>query len=642
MKGICGEQLNNCMLLGDCENGGDGAAAAGVEDGVAVGGGGGGGGGGGLAASARRVRLRQVQSMAVPTTSAYDTLERPYRHDKARGRWAKSADFYFASCTHAFTPLMFSELPTFGLVHGGWVLIIIAYLMGIFFYSLPIFLIQAFLGQFSTSGSISAFRVAPIFKGIGYSILLINLGTLSYYSIGAVVPLIYAVNALHAVIPWTHCNNTWNSDDCSTHDNYDPDSLAVDPHSTVEFFRSMIASTGEGSTAMTISLSMLVAVGAIWLLVLALLLKPVAFIGKTLRCACVLMFAFFVAVFFYLAIHEGVDLGTFHSYLLPPFYNVQDLLGVGSRAFVMAGLALGPGCGSIINLASYNSFRSDAERMSVWVCLTHATIGLMAVLCCNVAHDHFEDHVGMLPFHVDEKHDLQYLYLSFSYLFGRFSTVPNLWAFLFFVVIFLAELSALVIQLLSVVTSLFDEFECLRSRKMPIICTLIFCLAATSVYFCTQLGFSQLNLLPRMALFSNVLISGVLVLMATVVYGRVRFQCDLQFMLGKTISSFTIFFIRFGTPIFLGLCLGQLVYYLITFNEIHQGVMWLSQGLLFLLAIVYMVYRVTKTNGSFRQRLQQCLAPHDWHPVDADNRRFYEEIMGISEMLVIDANANNT
>ncbi|XP_034669876.1 sodium-dependent noradrenaline transporter [Drosophila subobscura] len=637
MKGICGEQLNNCMLLGNCDNGGDGATIVGAEDGV-----GGGGSGGVLAASARRIRLRQVQSMAVPATSAYDTLERPYRHDKARGRWAKSADFYFASCTHAFTSLMFSDLPTFGLIHGGWVLFIIAYLMGIFFYSLPIFLIQAFLGQFSTSGSISAFRVAPIFKGIGYSILLINLGTLTYYSIGAVVPLIYAVNTLHAVIPWTHCNNTWNSLDCSTHDNYDPDDLTVDPHSTVEFFRSMIASTGEGSTAMSISLPMLVAVVAVWLLVLALLLKPIAFIGKALRCACVLMFACFVAVFFYLAIHERVDLGTIHSYLLPSFYNVEDLLRAGSSAFLLAGLSLGPGCGSVINLASYNSFRSDAERMSVWVCLTHATIGLLAMLCCNVAHDHFEDHVGMLPLHVDEKHDMQYLYLSFSYLFGRFSTAPNLWAFLFFLIIFLAELSALMIQLLSVLTSLFDEFECLRCRKMPIICFLVFGLAATSLYFCTQLGFSQLNQLPRLAMFSHVLISGVLVLMATWVYGRVRFQCDLQFMLGKTISSFTIFFIRFATPIFLGLCLCQLVYFLISFNEIPQLLMWLSQGLIFLVAIVYMVYKVTKTNGSWRQRLQQCLAPHDWHPVDADNRRFYEEIMGISEMLVIDANANTT
>jgi len=49
--------------------------------------------------------------------------------------------------------------------------------------------------------------------------------------------------------------------------------------------------------------------------------------------------------------------------------------------------------------------------------------------------------------------------------------------------------------------------------------------------------------------------------MTTWVYGRVRFQCDLQFMLGKTISSFKIFFIRFATPIFLGLCLVSSGYY---------------------------------------------------------------------------------
>jgi len=46
----------------------------------------------------------------------------------------------------------------------------------------------------------------------------------------------------------------------------------------------------------------------------------------------------------------------------------------------------------------------------------------------------------------------------------------------------------------------------------------------------------------------------------------------------------------------------------------------MSQGLIILTAISYMVYKVCRTNGGWRQRLQQCLAPHDWHPVDADNR----------------------
>jgi len=82
--------------------------------------------------------------------------------------------------------------------------------------------------------------------------------------------------------------------------------------------------------------------------------------------------------------------------------------------------------------------------------------------------------------------------------------------------------------------------------------------------------------------------------------------------------------------------------YLFTRDRIHDVLIYVSQGLILLTAMSYMVYKVCRTNGDWRQRLQQCLAPHDWHPVDADNRRFYEEIMGISEMLVIDANANTT
>ncbi|XP_044250991.1 sodium- and chloride-dependent glycine transporter 1 [Drosophila takahashii] len=641
MKGICGEQLNNCMLLGDCENSEHGSGLPGDFTGDGAETESGGGRGGSLAFAARRIRNRQVHSMAVRSASAYDTLERPYRHDKSRGRWAKSADFYFATCTHAFSSLIFSELSTFGILHGGWLFFIIAYLMGMFFYSLPIFLIQAFLGQFSSSGSISAFRVAPIFKGIGYAILLLNLGTLTYYCIGAVVPLIYTVNSLHRVIPWLSCNNTWNTKECSLHENYDENDYRVDPHSTVEFFRSTIASTEEDSTSMSISWSMLIGVLAIWLVVLAMLLKPVAFIGKALRCSCVLMFGFFVAVFIYLVIHEKVSYDTLQYYWMPQVDSLESVLATARTALLMAGVALGPGWGSIVTLSSYNNFRSDAERLSFWVCLTHITIGLMGLLCCNVAHDHFEDHVGMMPLHVDEKHHMQFLYLCFSYLFGTFTTTPNLWAFLFFGMIFLSELSSLIIQMMSVITALFDEFETFRSKRTIVICSLVLCLTVSSVYFCTQLGFSQLTQLPNLAVFTHVFISGVLLLMTTWVYGRVRFQCDLQFMLGKTISSFKIFFIRFATPIFLGLCLFQLTY-LFTRDRIHDVLIYLSQGLIFLTAISYMVYKVCRTNGDWRQRLQQCLAPHDWHPVDADNRRFYEEIMGFSEMLVIDANANTT
>lgn len=133
------------------------------------------------------------------------------------------------------------------------------------------------------------------------------------------MPLIYTVNSLHKAIPWMSCNNTWNSENCSRHEDYDVDvglgsllrrlfnnnpfifriyALIRIPRwsSLGEWFikftlclknkvnfirssRSTIASTGEGSGALTISWSMFIGVLAIWLVVLGLLLKPVAFVS---------------------------------------------------------------------------------------------------------------------------------------------------------------------------------------------------------------------------------------------------------------------------------------------------------------------------------------------------------------------------
>ncbi|XP_068143610.1 sodium- and chloride-dependent glycine transporter 1 [Drosophila tropicalis] len=629
MKGLCDDNFNNnnCTLFDgggadDCENGG------------------GGGGGGG-----RRHRARQVHSLAVRTTSAYDTLERPFRHDKLRGRWSKSADFYFATSSHAFSSMLFSDLPVWGLMFGGWKYFLLSYLLAIIFSALPIFLIQTFLGQFSSSGTISAFRVSPIFKGIGYSILLLNLATLTYYSIFAAVPFIYAVNSLHPVIPWMSCNNTYNTVNCSTHTTYNQDDVWQDPHSTVEFFRSVVASTSAGSGSLTISWSLLIAVVSLWLFVLALILKPISFIGKTFRCACIVMFSFFLSTFIFMVIHMDVTWTTLLHYFNPTVPDSWSAIYPAmQQGILMAPLMLGPGWGSVLTLASYNSFRTDAEKFSIWVSVTHISIAVMAFVCGQVANDHFEGHVGMLRWHVDEDHEMQFLYLCYAYLFGSYSTLSNLWSFLFFIVIFIAELCALVIQVLNVLTALFDEFEQLRPKKKYVIFSLVFFLMMTSIYFCTQLGFRQMSSLPYVLVLSQLIISVILIIMTTWIYGRVRFQCDLQFMLGKTISSMKIYFIRFATPIFLVICLLQNAFHLATDNgsQLHHSVIGVTQGIIYLVAIFFMVYKMCQTSGSWRHRLRQCFTPHDWHPVDADNRRFYEEIMGTSEMLVIDSNANNT
>lgn len=571
----------------------------------------------------------------ITNTTTYDTLQKPFKYDKLRGRWSTAADFYFASTSHAFGTIVFSELTLFvSLFLGGYGLL--PYLLGILLYAIPIFGIQTFLGQFSSSGTISVFRVAPIFKGLGYSILLHNLASLSYYAIVAAIPLVYAANSLFSVIPWMSCNNTWNSVNCSTHDYYDDEEDEVFPHATVEFFRYIIRSDDNSNNPLSISWPVLYAVIGVWVLTMLVLLKRVSFIGKFLRCLCLLMMTFFFAIFVHLLMHVGFSWETLWDYLKPYTYtNSHSAIWAGMRAaIIMPMWLLGPGCGSILQLASHNRFRQDSEKSTYCIAFTYIIMTQMAALCSHIAFDHFEDHVALLHSQIDEEHNMRFIYICYAYLFGSFASLPNLWNFLFFAMLFFAELSAVIVQMMTVLTAVFDEFEKLRLKKSSITIGLVLIMLLLSIYFCTKQGFEQLHLLPDIVAITHLTISILLLLITTWIYGRERFQCDLQFMLGKTISNFKIkIFLRFITPIFLGCGIAQIIFF--TSSDPPSVLILTTQSFVYIVVPLYMMYKISQTTGSLKQRVKQCFAPHDWHPVDADNRRFYEEIMGTSEMLVI-------
>ncbi|XP_075152750.1 sodium- and chloride-dependent glycine transporter 1 [Haematobia irritans] len=596
-------------------------------------------GGHGLSHSSTHSALGLNNNFITSTSTAYDTHQRPFKYDKLRGRWSTAADFYFACISHAFGSVVFSELALYvSMCAGAYALV--PYLFGVLLYAIPIFGIQTFLGQFSSSGTISVFRVAPIFKGVGYSILLHNLVSLSYYAVIASVPLVYAANSFNSVIPWMSCNNSWNTPNCSTHSTYDDyDEEEIHPHASEEYFRYIIRSDDSSTNPLSISWPILGGIIGVWLLTLAIILKRVTFIGKFLRCTSLLLMTLFVAIFVHLLLYVQISWVTMVDYMEPMLPNRHEAIMAGIKAAVLMPIwLLGPGCGSVLTLASHNRFRQDTEKQMYWVAITFMIITQMGSLCTRIALDHFEDHVALLHVDVDEEHNMRFIYICFAYLFSSFNSLPNFWTFLFFFMLFLAELSAVIVQMMTVLRALFDEFESLRRMKSRVTIALSIIMLLLSVYFCTKQGFQHLHVLPEVVTVTHLTISILVLFICTWIYGRERFQCDLQFMLGKTISNFKIFLLRFLTPFFLGFCIGEVIYSTFTTEDGGNPPTVLNmiiQSVVFAAIPLYIAYKISQSTGSLRQRIKQCFAPHDWHPVDADNRRYYEEIMGTSEMLVI-------
>lgn len=84
---------------------------------------------------------------------------------------------------------------------------------------LPIFYLEMSLGQYFSSGCLTVWRrVCPMAKGIGYAMCVLNFFTGLYYNTIISWAVFFFVESFTNNLPWTSCNNPWNSKDCKTID----------------------------------------------------------------------------------------------------------------------------------------------------------------------------------------------------------------------------------------------------------------------------------------------------------------------------------------------------------------------------------------------------------------------------------------
>lgn len=84
---------------------------------------------------------------------------------------------------------------------------------------LPIFYLEMSLGQYFSSGCLTVWkRVCPMAKGIGYAMCVLNFFTGLYYNTIISWAVFFFVESFTQVLPWTNCNNLWNSINCRTID----------------------------------------------------------------------------------------------------------------------------------------------------------------------------------------------------------------------------------------------------------------------------------------------------------------------------------------------------------------------------------------------------------------------------------------
>ncbi|KAJ8318581.1 hypothetical protein KUTeg_003672 [Tegillarca granosa] len=453
---------------------------------------------------------------------------------------------------------------------------------------LPLYFLEISVGQFMGKGVISVWNAFPLFRGIGIGILLSSAILSFYYNIITAWVLYYIVNSFINPIPWSTCDNDWNTQFCvSKHlttskvvsnqnmypsaainniSGYDTErnvSFITNTNisSAEEFWQNQVLQMSSGIDDIgTLPWHLPVCYLTAWILICLCLIKGVRSVGKVVYVTATMPYIILAVLFV-----RGVTLpgGVWLEAALQVFYS------------------LGPCCGGLITMDAISlTFLSEGTSIYGGLAI-FSILGYMAKNGGKPINEVITSGPGLGFIGYPEAMMLL--------------PIPNLWAVLFFVMLLTVALDTLFVTVEIILTALLDSCPTLKNKTLITIvsCLILFLLGLP---MCTQAGIYIFQLLDWYIGALSPIVFGIL-------------ECiNFGWIYAILLVTFVFTMVSYRPPNF-----GSYYYPMYA-----QAIGWVVAGLPIIPLPVFGIIEIRKSKGSSiaKKIRSACRPSHLWRPND--------------------------
>uniref|UniRef100_A0A3P9K438 Transporter n=1 Tax=Oryzias latipes TaxID=8090 RepID=A0A3P9K438_ORYLA len=548
-----------------------------------------------------------------------------------RGKWGSKKEFILSVAGAIIGLGNVWRFPYLCYKNGGGAFFI-PYTLFLVTCGIPLFVLEAALGQYTSQGGIMCWRkVCPLFEGMGYaSQMIIFFGNISYVVILAWA-FLYFFSSFSGELPWATCNNKWNTDYCVEINNQNASvnwtSLVNLSSSVIEFWQRRVLKISAGvddlgSIQWDLSLCLLLS----WVICYFCVWKGVRSTGKATYFTATFPFLLLIVLFI-----RGMTLpGAFHGikyYLYPNPQRLADpqvWMDAGTQIFYSYALCLG----YLTTFGSYNKYNNNCYRDSFYLCLLNSGTSFISGFAIFSILGYMSQKQGIDISAVAESGPgLVFI------VYPQAVTLlpwPQVWSVCFFAMIILLGIDGQFAGLESIMTSLSDVFPSQirrgyhRELFLLLVCAVSYGLG---LFLVTQAGAYILQIFDHyvcsgptlllMAIFQSVIIGWI--------YGADRFFENIEDMIGYRPLFLFKYCWRYITPL---VCTSTLVFLLLKytplkFNNTYVYPWWaycvgwfLAMSSLSMIPL-NMVCKVAKGKGTLWQRLKMNSQAADDLPVSS-------------------------
>ncbi|XP_040358147.2 sodium- and chloride-dependent glycine transporter 1 isoform X1 [Ixodes scapularis] len=485
------------------------------------------------------------------------TSSKDVDENKERGNWTSGVEFLLSCLSYAVGLGNIWRFPYLCYRNGGGAFLI-PYSIMLFFVGLPLFFLELSFGQYASEGPITIWKISPLFQGIGYAMFMMTTLVGVYYNMILAWSMFYLLSSLTTQLPWSSCDNWWNTNacrkfdtkNCTAHggvhlsngscvikDEVEPsvwDSVVNSTDNTKmasdEYFHNFVLDLTEGihdlgGLRWQLALCLL----ACWVIVFFCLSRGVKTMGKVVYFTALFPYVVLVILLVRSCTLEGSYDGIMF-YLTPQWHRLLEARVWGDAAMQIF-FSLSPCWGGLITLASYNRFHNNCYRDTLFICFGNCGTSFFAGFVIFSIVGFMANKLGVDVSQVAAQGP-GLAFVAYPEAVTHLP-LPPLWAFLFFFMLMTLGMGTQFTLIETVVTTIVDTFpEKLQHRKPLVLLVCCIFLYLAGLIICTNGGMYVLQLMDDYcASFSALMIGLVEIIVIAWVYGIDRFMEDIKVML---------------------------------------------------------------------------------------------------------------
>ncbi|XP_031628887.1 sodium-dependent nutrient amino acid transporter 1-like [Contarinia nasturtii] len=400
-------------------------------------------------------------------------------HAKERPTWSNKTEFLMSCISTSVGLGNIWRFPFTAYENGGGAFLI-PYVIVLFIIGKPMYYLETFIGQFTSQSSVKIWEVNPAFRGVGAGQIVASICVITYYSSLIALTVHYFFASFASQLPWSVCLPEWGPacvDSSSKHNITfltDSSSNHSDVASSSEsyFLKSVLnqtldISSGIGYPSWRLTLCLLAA----WIIVFLIISNGVKSSGKCSYFLALFPYVIMIALLLRAVTLEGSSKGIL--FFITPEWHELTNPKIWYAAVNQAFFSLSLGSGTICMFSSYNKFNHNIYRDVLIVTSLDTFTSLIAGITIfgilgNLAHNMQIDDISKVV-----KSGTGLAFISYPDAISKFEYLPQVFALLFFFMLFVLGIGSVAALQNVVVTVLCDQFPSLKYGRVAAITSVL-------------------------------------------------------------------------------------------------------------------------------------------------------------------------